>query len=176
VYLLPEHGSFPIHRHWILSGQELRYVEIGGVKCGVILSAYYFTSLVNHLPKVVEHLSNKQPYRCDEETFRIRLQGGKRRVTIQCEGLRISIGVNDVNFLSSNSTILLYQLHQMYSLMLENVPIAVLLFVHETQSLIMYCMMYCVMNSIHRLYLYQNKTYVCLIMCLIPSRMYNPRS
>jgi hypothetical protein len=31
-------------------------------------------------------------------------------VTIQCEGLRISIGVIDVNFLSSNSTILLYQL------------------------------------------------------------------
>jgi hypothetical protein len=52
------------------------YVETGGVKCGVILSAYYCTSLVNHLPKLVEHLSNKQPYLCDEETFRIRLQGG----------------------------------------------------------------------------------------------------
>jgi hypothetical protein len=86
------------------------YVEIGGVKCGVILSAYYFTSLVNHLPKLAEHLSKDQAFRCDEETFHLRLLDGKRCVTIQCDGLRISIGENYVNFLLSNSTVLLYQL------------------------------------------------------------------
>jgi hypothetical protein len=85
------------------------YVEIGGVKCGVILSPYYFTSLVNHLPKLAEHLSKNQAYRCDEESFHLRLPNGKRNVTIQCDGLRISIGENDVNFLLSNSTVLLYQ-------------------------------------------------------------------
>jgi hypothetical protein len=85
------------------------YDEIGGVKCGVILSAYYLTSLVNHLPKLAEHLSKNQAHRCDEETFHLRLLDGKRSVTFQCDGLRISIGEN-VNFLLSNSTVLLYQL------------------------------------------------------------------
>jgi hypothetical protein len=45
------------------------HVEVGGVKCAVILSPYFFTSLLNHLPKLVENFSNKQQYRCVKETF-----------------------------------------------------------------------------------------------------------
>jgi hypothetical protein len=84
------------------------HIEIGGVKCGVILTPYYFTKLVNHLPKLTENLCNKQQYRCNEETFRLRLLDSKR-VTIQCNGLLICLTINDINFLLCNSTVLLCQ-------------------------------------------------------------------
>jgi hypothetical protein len=83
------------------------HVEIGGVKCGVILTPYYFTTLVNHQPKLTENLCNKQQFKCDEETFCLRLLDNKR-VTIQCDGLRICLTINDISFLLCNSTKLLY--------------------------------------------------------------------
>jgi hypothetical protein len=85
------------------------YVEVGGAKCGVVLSPYFFTTLVNHLPKLVENFINKEQYRCVEETFRLRLIGGKR-VILQCDGLCIYLGINDVNFLLCNSNVLQHQL------------------------------------------------------------------
>jgi hypothetical protein len=66
-------------------------------------------SLLNHLPKLAEHLCNKQQYRCYEETFRLCLIDGKR-VTIQCDGLRICLRINDVNFLLCNSNVLQHQI------------------------------------------------------------------
>jgi hypothetical protein len=85
------------------------YVEIGGAKCGVLLSPYFFTTLINHLPKLVENLNNKQEYRCVEETFRLRLVGEKR-VTLKCDGMCICLNINDVNFLLCNSNVLQHQL------------------------------------------------------------------
>jgi hypothetical protein len=85
------------------------HVEVGGARCGVVLSPYFFTTLVNYLPKLVENFNNMEQYRCVEKTLHLQLIGGKR-VILQCDGLCIYLGISDVNFLLCNSNVLQHQL------------------------------------------------------------------
>jgi hypothetical protein len=81
------------------------YVEIGGVKCGVTLSAYYFTSLVNHLPKLAEKLSKNQAYRCDEKTFHF---------VYWTENVVSRFNVMVCSYLSEKMTLISYYLIRLY--------------------------------------------------------------
>lgn len=121
TYFLNPEGSVHLSFGFFPALNYSAAAELGNARGKrVLLSPYFFSSIMMHLPRLCENMCSRLPYRCWEENVQLKTRRNFQGCLLHCDKNDITLNLEEINFLMANSTQLLSILSK-YSMIQQEV-------------------------------------------------------